>query len=251
VGRLACGFSTGFLYAGPLATRWLVTNWHVVTGRRPDDPGILLGDKPSSPHFLRFGVEDPAGTGCQQIEVPLYDNAGPRWIEADRQSGVDLALIRLTDRPNFAFPVSQNFAPTSSNRMEPGLDVVTIGYPFKLGQYAPSAIWKSAMVASDQDPGANGRPWILVDAPGEPGMSGSPVYRRFVETSPTNGSQGGATTAVGLELMGVYAGAVGDRKLENLRLGRVFPIALVENLLQRSERGHNPFPPEFSLLATF
>ncbi|MGA2057941.1 MAG: hypothetical protein ABSG88_21875, partial [Bradyrhizobium sp.] len=90
--HLPCGFSTGFLYAGPGATRWLVTNWHVVTGRRPDDPGMLIGKKSSSPSRLRFGIADPHGVGWQQMEVVLYGADGPTWIETDREKGVDLAL---------------------------------------------------------------------------------------------------------------------------------------------------------------
>jgi hypothetical protein len=48
---------------------------------------------------------------------------------------------------------------------------------------------------------------------------------------------------VSLELLGLYAGAVGERSLEDLRLGRAFPINLVEDLLRQRERGRNPFPP--------
>ena len=67
-------------------------------------------------------------------------------------------------------------------------------------------------------------------------MSGSPVYRRIPDS---------LRGAVSLELLGVYAGAVGDEALETLRLGRVFPIDLVEGLLRCHERGSNPFPPAF------
>jgi hypothetical protein len=42
-----------------------------------------------------------------------------------------------------------------------------------------------------------------------------------------------------------YAGAVGEMALEDLRLGRAFPIGLVEDLLRRGEQGSNPFPPTF------
>ena len=184
-GRLPFGFATGFLYAGPSATRWLVTNWHVVTGRRPDCPGILLSRTPASPASLRFKVEDPVGAGWQQMELALYDADGPTWIEGGREQGVDLALVRLNDKPRFPLPLSQTFAPNSSKRLEPGLDVVMVGHPFELGTHSPSAIWKGAMVASDRDAADGERPWILLDAPGVPGMSGSPVYRRISESPQT------------------------------------------------------------------
>jgi hypothetical protein len=262
-GRLPFGFATGFLYAGPSATRWLVTNWHVVTGRRPDEPGILIGGKPASPSSLRFKVEDPDGAGWQQMELALYDADGPTWIEGRREQGVDLALVRLNDKPRFPLPLSQTFAPNSSKRLEPGLDVLMVGHPFKLGTHAPSAVWKGAMVASDRDTADGGRPWVLLDAPGVPGMSGSPVYRRISETPETeaarrrhmtgvcrtvdHGAAGlaGVEKRMSLELLGVYAGAVGERALEDLRFGRAFPIDLVEDLLRRRERGSNPFPPNF------
>jgi hypothetical protein len=81
----------------------------------------------------------------------------------------------LNDKPRFPLPLSQTFAPNSSKRLEPGLEVVMVGHPFKLGTHSPSAIWKGAMVASDWDAADGGRPWILLDAPGVPGMSGSPA----------------------------------------------------------------------------
>jgi hypothetical protein len=232
-GRSPFGYATGFLYAGPDATRWVVTNWHVVTGRRPDDQGFLIGRKPASPSWLRFKIDDPAGMGCQQIELALYDANGPTWIEWGRERGVDLALVRLSDAPQFLLPLSQTFAPNSTRSLEPGLDVTIVGHPFELGKHSRSSIWKNAIVASDRDDSEGGTPWILLDAPGVPGMSGSPVYRRL----------SGFDSGFSLELVGVYAGAVGNTALEEMRLGRAFPIGLVEDLLRRQERGNNPFPP--------
>jgi hypothetical protein len=233
--RVRCGFSTGFLYIGPNASRWLVTNWHVVTGRRPDNPAMLIGTKSVSPSWLRFTVQDPSGSGTQRMDMQLYRDGVPTWLEADQDEGVDLALIRLTERPAFPWPFTLTFAANSEHEIVPGAEVVIIGHPFELGRYAPSAIWKSAMVATDPSPLGAQRPWLLVDAPGMPGMSGSPVYRRTEELS--------AGGAPGLELFGVYAGASGDNRLETLRLGRVFPIRLIEDIIRHKEPGRNPFPP--------
>jgi hypothetical protein len=245
------GFATGFLYAGPNGTRWLVTNWHVVTGRRPDDPGSLVGGKPDSPSRLRFTLHDPAGSAPQVMDLPLYDADGPTWIEGDREGGVDLALVRLTDTPRFRLPFTQSFAPNSPIALEAGRDVVIVGHPFELGAHASSAIWKGAMVASGQDTSAERRPWILVDTPGTPGMSGSPVYNRTLLASERQTSRGSDTSSqtakrIMLELAGVYAGSVGNQDLEKLRLGRIFPIDLVEGILRRGQRGINPFPPKNS-----
>jgi hypothetical protein len=207
-------------------------------------------------------VEDPDGAGRQQMEVALYDADGPTWFEGGREQGVDLALLRLKDSPRFPLPLSQTFAPNSHKKLEPGLEVIIVGHPFELGTHSLSAIWKGAMVASDRDVADGDRPWTLLDAPGMPGMSGSPVYRRIRRSSQTEASGRHVTggrrildhgtrgleeveEGVSLELLGVYAGAVGEKALEDLRLGRAFPIDLVEDLLRRRERGHNPFPPTF------
>jgi hypothetical protein len=183
--------------------------------------------------------------------------AASTWIEGGRELGVDLALVRLNDKPRFPLPLSQTFAPNSSKWPEPGSDVVMIGHPFEPGTHAPSAIWTSAIVASDWGGAEGDKPWILLDAPGVPGMSGSPVYRRISPQTesqrqgPSTGFRRNATglagveKRLGLELLGVYAGAVGEKALEALRLGRAFPIGLVEELLHRRERGSNPFPPTF------
>ncbi|ESX16689.1 hypothetical protein X766_21760 [Mesorhizobium sp. LSJC255A00] len=219
---------------------------------------MLIGTKPQSPGWLRLKIDNPVSPGSQDMELSLYDDGGPKWIEGDREAGVDLAVIRLSDKPRFPLPFSQTFAPNSASQLAPGLDVVMIGHPFELGLHARSAIWKGAMVASDRDAPRSGRPWILIDAPGVPGMSGSPVYRRSYRSSKgaeersfeSVSSSNLATTSsdlmddqLELELVGVYAGAVGDEILERLKLGRVFPVDLIEELLRNRKQGSNPFPP--------
>jgi hypothetical protein len=136
--------------------------------------GSLIGEKPASPSLLRFAVDDPGGTAPQDMELALYDADGPTWIEGDRERGVDLALVRLTDTPRFRLPSTQSFAPNTSIALEPGMEVVIIGHPFELGTHASSAIWKGAMVASGQDTSVDRRPWILVDAPLHTGCPAHP-----------------------------------------------------------------------------
>jgi hypothetical protein len=85
------------------------------------------------------------------------------------------------------------------------------------------------MVASGQDNSVERRPWILVDTPGTLGMSGSPAYNRTFLASEArdprgNGGSSRSTDRVKLELAGVYAGALGNKDIERLRLGGSNPF---------------------------
>lgn len=48
-GERICKPATGFHYRDRTGQAWLVTNWHVLTGRRPDDQGMLLSGYNDSP----------------------------------------------------------------------------------------------------------------------------------------------------------------------------------------------------------
>ena len=76
-GTRAVSQGTGFFFAsttidGKPDTVFLVTNYHVVTGRPPLTPGPRGGDR------IRFILhENPAElTRVRQIELPLYDQRG-------------------------------------------------------------------------------------------------------------------------------------------------------------------------------
>ena len=263
------GWGTGFLYRDPDQRVWLVTNWHVLTGRRPDNPGDLLPNTGSSPDRISvvFAARQ-AGGFLTPLEVELYQNGNPIWREYKRNDGVDLAAIPI-EVPNGSAGIAvQDFATQGERAIEPGLDVIITGYPFKFGPDCPFPIWKRAMIATEPAYVAVGAPQILLDTPGAPGMSGSPVYRSgrgFAvsrdETELISAAERGDISAldtvmglsvesmrdevVTLEFIGVYAGATGDKDLERLNLGRMFVAGFVDQLLSKGEPGNNPFPPSF------
>jgi hypothetical protein len=92
--------------SGPLATailvstegkRYLITNWHVVTGRHPENDQ-QIGQFVPQVVFARENVLTGEGGGSYRI--PLYAEDGPRWIESSRRipvegtkQRVDLAII--------------------------------------------------------------------------------------------------------------------------------------------------------------
>lgn len=267
-GDVTAGHGTGFHYRGPDDTTWLVTNWHVLTGRRPDDPGSLLPNYPQSPDRIQVTMATKIkGSFTKPLELDLYQSGKPIWSEYKRSEGIDLAAIPI-ELPDFAATVTvQDFARDNETTLEPGIDVVLIGFPFEQTVDYPFPIWKRAMVASEPGFLILGAPQLLIDTPGVPGMSGSPVYRSAMGLAVTseqyqaikNFEKNGigaldlvktlsfeqlTDRGITLEFVGVYAGATGDQRLQHLNLGRVFMASFVSLLVTKSESGENPFPPQ-------
>jgi hypothetical protein len=255
-----CGRGTGFHYRDLSGNVWLVTNWHVLTSRRPDDPSLLIGDATTSPHSIRVAYQSKkAGQFLPHLELPLYDTTGqPLWYEYDREKGIDLAAVPIGLPEEAMCPCVQDFAKRDSGTFVPGLDLTIVGMAFPHSRETPYPIWKSARVASEPAYLVMGVPQVLVDSAGVPGMSGSPVYRisRGI-TLPLPSDKGASDLLVALDtskmeevnllnFVGVYAGSTGNRDLDKLSLGRMFIASLVDLLILERHRGVNPFPPAFN-----
>jgi hypothetical protein len=83
------GPATGFFYSGFIGnnpTHWLITNWHVLTGRNADDPGRTLHRLGALPNRLRMSLilsgDQPEYIGrgneilMQEQVMELYDGRG-------------------------------------------------------------------------------------------------------------------------------------------------------------------------------
>lgn len=267
-GDIEPGYGTGFLYKDESAQLWLVTNWHVLTARRPDDPGHLLKGYPQSPYLIRVTfAHQQRGAFTVPFDTPLYDKDGrPIWREYKRDAGVDLAAIPIIP-PSEALVVAVNdFAEQDQRALEPGLDVIVVGFPFEHSVQFPFPVWKRAMLATEPGYLVMGVPQLLLDTPGRPGMSGAPVFRSGRGFSITREQRDalrafekGETSAldiiagfnveqmmdetVVLTFVGVYAGSTDDPLLERLSLGRMFIGSFVDILVKEGTAGENPFSP--------
>lgn len=262
------GWGTGFHYRDSNGQVWLVTNWHVVTGRIPSDPGCIANKNlPRSPYKLEILYPGPGyGEYLINIEQPLYDNSWqPLWQEYKREVGVDLAAIPIHVPERSIITCINDFASEYTGLLTPGHDVVIIGFPIEQSRDMPFPIWKKAMISSEPLYTMYDQPQILLDLAGFPGMSGSPVYisqdgfslsgdildriQRFdiqkdsaldlINLIPTN-KMG---LAISLSFVGIYAGATGKLLGDNLSLGRMFHRSLLGLLIHRGTQGMNPFPP--------
>ncbi|OQW71313.1 MAG: hypothetical protein BVN33_15275 [Proteobacteria bacterium ST_bin13] len=252
------GSGSGFFYriAGRM---FLVTCWHVLTGRNPDNvqremyqqPDVVvlyLPKKKKPEHFL------------PGIPIPLYNKGKPIWYEPrDLLGRVDLAMIPLENLNEAkVFAVNDHFE-YHDIAFEPGKDVTIIGYPFGM-QSNPFPIWKRAAIASEPGYTTLGKRVVLLDTPGRPGMSGAPIFfsapginvDRETAAAIKSGDVSRASdmllnlspeamgdSTVVLEFCGVYAGSYGDAELEKMNLGRMIPLDMVSLLLKEPKKGSN------------
>lgn len=209
-------------------TDYLVTNWHVVSGRDANTNKCL--DKTAAiPNTIavRFHAKGYLGHWTT-VNIPLVNaNEEALWLEHPLGRLIDVAAIRVP--PEFSskvsiYPLDIGLAKVDMVAM-PAMPVSVIGYPLGLSAGESWPIWKKGHIASD--PGIDfepDRPAFLIDATTRSGMSGSPVVMRLDSYMKSDGSQilaGGVTT----KFMGIYAGRIHEES----EIGRVWrPFVLTE-----------------------
>lgn len=262
------GTGTGFFYR-VAGKEFLVTNWHVLTGRNPEKPEHLLPGFPQSPTHIRWHQ----ATKTNRLHflptdaLALYDRGKPVWIEAKAGHAYDLACIPIAGPSDALIVCVQDLRfETRGRPLEVGMDVVVIGFPFPLVPTNPFPVWKRAMVASEPAYSIGGKWYAFLDTPARPGMSGSPVYAT-ANGFPVTPDQASTLlakdvgskasmdallsltpeqltdTTITLNFVGVYSGAYGEEGLERMGLGRFWPAVHLERLFLDFTQGTNPFPP--------
>lgn len=206
---------------------FIVTNWHVVTGKHPKT-GVLKSLAPQSIQIAhRCECPGQPQLGIKWVEEPLYSQDGRRrWIEHDTRNlsaledpnlAIDVVLLPLTKTEGcldyLAFPSESPYYPPFLDVESP---VSIVGYPSRQQKGAVTGvvnfpIWKHAFVASDIDAHPDQK-HFLVDCVTRKGMSGSPVFASE-------------------QLIGLYSGRVLDD--EEFGIGIVWRTHLISELLAK------------------
>jgi hypothetical protein len=207
---------------------FLVTNWHVVTGKHAFSKEFLrMGQCPDSlrVHYTiraqasgdmieTFGADVRAFLQ-KQINVPLYlDYHSPFWVQHRDclNLGIDVVLIPLSathlgaDMGAVVSVSDYGFAPLFHYV---GADILIIGYPFD-DPPPKFPIWKRGSVASELVAGWHKKPAFLVDCRTSKGMSGSPVIRRVFGPAASADMTVKLDAVVTSQFMGIYSGRLHD-----------------------------------------
>ena len=157
------GTATGFVCSSPIGPV-LVTNWHIVSGRRLDTKQPLDLRTAAIPDNLRIlhNRANHLGSWVWKTE-PLYRETTPRWIEHPRLGDrADIAALPLTDLDEVeVVPYDLTGGPALMYRPSDAISVV--GFPFGLQAGGSLAVWATGFVASEPQVDFDSLPIFLID----------------------------------------------------------------------------------------
>lgn len=225
-GNQVIGRATGFTMEKE-GRQYLITNWHVVTGKHPQT-GKIEHPNGRVPDKLAVYFHGPdLGKTWARLTLPLYREDGSHtWIEHKRGREIDVVALPIEGLKGVTiYPIA---ADTADSDIEVGLaaPVSIIGFPEGLTGPRMFPIWKTGHVASEMGLDYRGAPRFLIDATTRPCMSGSPVfYRAWLYKT---GNSLAMTTGLGkTKFLGVYSGRIGG----DTDIGVVWRPSVIDDLL--------------------
>lgn len=179
----ASASATGFIYQYQ-GNDYLVSNWHVFSGRHAITKKELDETNLSLPDKIRvyFPEEGKQGATIKK-EYPLKNplNNTYCWFEHPLENQIDVGVLPIKIEPKSAiYPINQVNASRGINAFPTdfyvGQEVFVFGFPLGLKGSGGFPIWKRASIATEPYLPLNGENQkILIDTATREGMSGSPV----------------------------------------------------------------------------
>jgi hypothetical protein len=227
--------ATGFIYKlGD--DHYLITNWHNVTGRNPND-NQALSEHAGIPNVFCLYLRTREGKGASRLyKIALYEDeemTKPKWlVHPTYDKEVDVVALRLDAYDNVEYyPI--NKADFDEDIMpEVADEAFVIGYPFEDFRYLGLPVWKKASIATEPTVNEDQVPKMLIDTATRSGLSGSPVIfqrtgiHRFVDGKPQPNSVIGRIR----NFLGVYSGRIGRGELM-AQLGIVWKKSVIDEII--------------------
>lgn len=218
---------------------FLVTNYHVLTGRHPDTNRVI-NSSAAIPNKIRVWCHSSLsvrGYGAWVIrDLSLYDEEGkPRWIEHPQmcirdpehpsEHNVDIVVLPLDSDIDIKIYSIDLFG-NDDILVAPGTPVSIIGYPLGLTGADLFPIWKTGHIASDIEAHYSNR-FFYIDATTRGGMSGSPVVYRSWGVNQTLSGEIIFSNGITTKLLGIYSGRIH----EDSEVGIVWKPYLIKEII--------------------
>jgi hypothetical protein len=207
----------------------LITNWHVASGRRPDNNAIIstTGQVPDEVVIIHNRLNQPG----QWILVTekLLGPDEPLWREhPSLKHRVDIVALPLTNINDVQiYPYSLG-VPDLKIRCGPADIVSVVGFPFGVRAGGSLAVWATGFVASEPDIDYENPPVFLIDCRSRPPQSGSPViaYRSGGMVAMEDGSTAVFSGPV-TRFLGIYSGRINEQS----DLGKVWKAIAIRQVI--------------------
>jgi hypothetical protein len=244
------GQGTGFVWrAGK--TDYLVTNWHVLSGR-DFFTGENLNRHGGRPTIVRGLFDLRAGFfDRHRLDFRIRDEENrPLWfVHPIRKVDIavfPIAVVRapITD-PNarsLLYPINE--LANAKLRIAIGMEVFILGYPFDI-ELPGYPVWKRGSIASEPalsslmsalGSAVRHSDYMLVDTASRPGMSGAPVIRRSWSNHDIEpGYKATVDTPID-RFIGVYSGRAHTDGPHEAQIGLVWNASLIEEIIVGNRR---------------
>lgn len=248
------GNATAFFYQLDGGT-WLITNWHVVTGRDPSTRKILNQNvRAAIPDSLKLHYpvnvprEGVSFTGWASFVLSLYEDEDhdiPKYVVHPLlRESVDIVAIQISGiEQTFVLPANASQFELENLQLRPTLDAFVLGYPLGMFGGANFPVWKRGSIASEPDFDINGLPYFLIDTSTREGMSGSPVYVQesglWMPVGVTDPAQ--QRIGTGRTFAGIYSGRIGAKDEFKVQLGLVWKARALEETIRGNVVGDSSF----------
>lgn len=223
------GGGTGFIVVYN-DTNYLITNWHVVTGRDPNTGELMSTTAAGDPDTIGIWHHDAKRLGSwHQIIEPLIDpiNGNKLWKEHPLGRQVDVIALALKPNDDIRVYELDTSLAKADLVLAPAEPVSIVGFPYGIAVTGKFPIWKTGHIASDMDLDYEDKPVFLVDATTRPGMSGSPVFARRLGMH--RSSTGWNIGRDIVRFLGVYSGRI----REQADVGMVWKPNVIDDILKQ------------------
>ena len=221
--------------------QFLITNWHVASGRHPEtgqslqQPSAVVPDRIA----VLLHVDGQLGEWAMH-ELSLNDPETDEsiWFQHPTEGQrIDVAAIPL-ECPDGLTAYPMNEQPSTDDMwVEVGHDVFILGYPLGMRAGGVLPVWKRASIASEPDLPLDELPKMLVDTATREGMSGSPVIHRAWGSYRQTGGNIIMGAGVYTRFLGIYSGRIGADDEFKAQIGIVWDADVIEEILAAKQPG--------------
>lgn len=228
------GNATSFIWKSR-EQHYLITNWHVITGKNTQTGELELPTRPDTFRAL-FNIRTGDFGKSESFIKVRDDNGDPLWLVHPNGARMDVVALPI----NLIGPsAAVDLCPVNSYTSKPlriqiGMEVFILGYPF--GMAPPGfPVWKRGTIATEPDLVRMTTGYYLVDTASRPGMSGAPVILRSWSNDFVEGNVRAFTDTPATNLIGIYSGRL-NASSDEAQIGMVWHVSYIDEIIAGNVR---------------